>query len=512
MTGRYNNRTAVWHTIMGRSLLRQNEETMANVFDAAGYATGLFGKWHLGDNHGLRPRERGFRHVVTHGGGGVGQTPDFWGNDYFDDTYVVNGKPTRFEGYCTDVWFREAIRFIRDHRDEPFFVYLSTNAPHGPFHVAPRYAEPYANNPEILNANFYGMIANIDENIGRLDRQLAELGLRENTLFLFMTDNGTAAGFDPRTGEGFNAAMRGRKGSQYDGGHRVPCFIRWPAELPANQDVSQLTAHIDLLPTLMDLCGIRERKGLPLDGKSLAPLLRGNSRGGNSKSGNSGGGNAEDWPERILVVDNQRENFPRKFKKYAVMTDRWRLCSSGSTRELYDIQKDPSQTQNVLKQFPQVAARLSQGYADWWNSQEADFVLPQPIQLGAEAENAPEVLTAHDWQSYDALKVWDQPMIRQGARASGAWCVEVMAPGTYEICLRRWPKEENAIINKSLPIRVTSAALSLSEVHAEKPIRDDTKEVVFTMDLKAGLQMLKAQFRSSDGESVGAYYAYVRKL
>jgi arylsulfatase A-like enzyme len=226
MTGRYNNRTGVWHTVMGRSLLRRDEVTMADLFAAAGYRTGIFGKWHLGDNYPFRPQDRGFQEVLCHGGGGIGQTPDFWGNDYFDDTYWHNGVLEKSTGYCTDVWFDAALRFIESNRHRPFFAYVATNAPHSPYRVAEKYSRLYAGQT-VPNAGFYGMITNIDENVGRLMRTLQRLGLEENTILIFMTDNGTAAGM--QGGKGFNAGMRGTKGSEYDGGHRVPCFLHWPA-------------------------------------------------------------------------------------------------------------------------------------------------------------------------------------------------------------------------------------------------------------------------------------------
>ena len=273
MTGRYCNRTGVWHTIMGRSLLRRDEVTLADVFAAGGYRTGLFGKWHLGDNYPFRPGDRGFHEVLAHGGGGVGQTPDYWGNDYFDDTYRHNGTPKKYAGYCTDIWFDAAMRFMEAHRNRPFFVYLTTNAAHGPYNVAEEYSEPYKDK-DVPNADFYGMITNIDDNMGRLLGKLKALGIEENTVLIFMTDNGTAAGF--RDGKGFNAGMKGTKGSEYDGGHRVPCFIRWPAGgLGGARDVDRLTAHIDLLPTLIDLCGLEKPPGVAFDGRSLVPLLRG---------------------------------------------------------------------------------------------------------------------------------------------------------------------------------------------------------------------------------------------
>ncbi|MHC4214116.1 MAG: sulfatase-like hydrolase/transferase, partial [Planctomycetota bacterium] len=194
MTGRYCNRTGVWHTIMGRSLLRKDEVTMADVFRDSGYRTGIFGKWHLGDNYPFRPMDRGFDDVLVHRGGGIGNTQDYWGNDYFDDSYFRNSKPEKFEGYCTDVWFAEAMKFIEANKDRPFFCYLTTNAPHGPFRVPEKYSQPYKNKGIV--ANFYGMIANIDENFGRLEAKLKELELDDDTILIFMTDNGTAAGTD----------------------------------------------------------------------------------------------------------------------------------------------------------------------------------------------------------------------------------------------------------------------------------------------------------------------------
>ncbi len=270
MTGKYSCRVGVWHTIMGRSILRKDEKIMPQYFAEAGYTTGMFGKWHLGDNWPYRPHDRGFQEALYNRGGGVGQSPDHWGNDYFDDTYLRNGVPEKQEGYCTDVWFREATKFIEKHKEKPFFCYVATNAPHSPYNVDAKYAKPYLDQgvPQPM-ANFYGMIANIDENIGRLLGKLDEWKLAENTIVVFMTDNGTAAGVLPprQTGKkkdaekkglleeekwtGFNAGMRAQKGSQYEGGHRVPCFIRYPRFKMEPQKFDNLMAHFDLLPNLL---------------------------------------------------------------------------------------------------------------------------------------------------------------------------------------------------------------------------------------------------------------------
>jgi arylsulfatase A-like enzyme len=323
LTGRYSSRTGVWHTVMGRSLLRRDETTLANIFAAQGYRTGIFGKWHLGDNFPFRPQERGFHEALTFGGGAISNTPDFWGNNYFDDTLRRNNKLEKFAGYCTDVFFAAAQRFIEENRDRPFFAYIPTNAPHQPYNVAAKYSKPYADRGvPSPRAEFYGMIANIDENVGRLLERVRALGLEDDTIVIFMTDNGTAAGYNENTRAGFNAGMRGFKGSEYDGGHRVPCFLRWPGRLRAGADVGAVTAHIDIVPTLLDLCGLQKPADIAFDGVSLRSLLAAK----------------QPWPSRTLLVHSQRIDHPEPWRKCAVMTDRWRLVNG---KELYDMTTDP---------------------------------------------------------------------------------------------------------------------------------------------------------------------------
>ena len=218
MTGHFSNRTGVWHTINGRSILRENEVTMAQVFQKAGYATAMYGKWHMGDNYPSRPEDKGFAEVYRHGGGGVGQTPDYWDNAYFDGSYHHNGEIVPAKGFCTDVFFAQATEWIQAQakKEEPFFAYIATNAPHGPMHCPPEWSAPYSDQPQGL-ANFLGMIANIDHNVGQLRAAVAEAGIADDTIFIFTTDNGTSSG-----SKIFNAGMRAQKGSEYDGGHRVP--------------------------------------------------------------------------------------------------------------------------------------------------------------------------------------------------------------------------------------------------------------------------------------------------
>jgi arylsulfatase A-like enzyme len=503
MTGRYCNRTGVWHTVMGRSLLRKDEVTMADVFSTSGYRTGIFGKWHLGDNYPFRPQERGFDEVLIHGGGGVGQTPDYWGNDYFDDVYLHNGKREKFAGYCTDVWFDGAMKFIEANKDRPFFCYVPTNAPHSPYNVADKYSKPYRDRGiEEGRAAFYGMVTNIDDNMARLMRRLRDLGLERDTILIFMTDNGTSGGHGVVNGteKGHNSGMRGRKGSEYDGGHRVPCFIRWPGGgLSGARDIARVGAHIDLLPTLIELCGLREPAGVEFDGDSLVPLLK------------DGNGN---WPDRTLVTDSQRIEDPEKWRKSAVMTDRWRLVNG---KELYDINADPGQEEDLAEENSGVVTRLRKAYDDWWSDTSKRFGEYCEIIIGSDNEN-PSVLTCHDWHSIEGVRQAhsNQAGVRDGEQNSGFWAVEIARDGEYEFSLRRWPAEVDAPINAAIPggkaINATRARLKIAHVDSTVQVRAGARAVTFKVRLKAGKTRLQTWFTNDRGDSWGAYYLYVKRL
>jgi arylsulfatase A-like enzyme len=489
MTGHYCNRTGVWHTIMGRSLLRKDEVTVADVFSAGGYRTAIFGKWHLGDNYPFRPQDRGFGEVLVHGGGGVGQGPDYWGNDYFDDTYFHNGRPKKFEGYCTDIWFEEAMKFIEANKERPFFCYIPTNAPHGPYNVADKYSKPYRDKGvESRQANFYGMITNIDENMGRLMRRLRQLGLEDNTILIFMTDNGTSGGY--------SGGMRGKKGSEYEGGHRVPCFIRWPdGGLTGGSDIDRLTAHVDILPTLIELCGLKEPRGVEFDGDSLVQLLTGQD---------------ENWPDRTLITDSQRIEHPEKWRKSAVMTDRWRLVNG---RELYDIKADPGQKSDIADGQPKVVEKLRKAYEDWWADVSQRFDEYCEIIIGSDRQN-PTRLMSHDWHTPKGP--WNQGAVLSGMQANGFWAVEVARAGRYQFELRRWPKEVDAPINEAIPggkaITVTEARLKIADADMTMPVLKDAHAVTFRLKLKAGKTRLRTWFMDDRGNSRGAYYVYAKRL
>jgi len=501
LTGRYSSRAGVWHTIMGRSLLRGDEMTMADIFTQNGYITGIFGKWHLGDNYPYRPEYRGFHEVLTFGGGAIGNAPDFWQNDYFDDTYYHNGKWEKFKGYCTDIFFSEAIEFIRKANRQPFFVYLPTNTPHWPHNVNEKYVEAYRNIVPEKRATFYGMISNIDENIGRLLKFLEANRLSENTIIIFLTDNGTSFGaeFDNFgfITDGFNAGMRGGKGSVYEGGHHVPCFIRWPAAgFQEGSDLSVLTAHIDLLPTLIDLCNLKTPENISFDGSSIRPLLAGAMKS---------------WPERTIFVHNQRVDYPIKWKDYVVMKSNWRLVNG---TELYDIYRDPEQRRNLADDHANLVKSLRQSYEQWWEEISSRFSEYCPIVIGSDKEN-PVKLTSHDIHGQVA---WDQRHVFRNSRCDGFWVVEVSREGYYDISVRRWPEETDLPISAApqggVAIKPTHARLKIADFDLIKPVDTLDKAITFRVPLRTGKTWLQAWLIDGreNGESNGAFYVYINFL
>ncbi|MGH8021220.1 MAG: arylsulfatase [Opitutaceae bacterium] len=499
LTGRHSTRTGVWHTVMGRSILFRDEVTLAEIFAANGYRTGIFGKWHLGDNFPSRPQDHGFQESVILGGGGIGQTPDFWGNDYFDDHYSVNGEWIAFNGYCTDVFFREAKSFIERSSDRPFFAYIPTNVPHSPFNVPKRYRSHYNDRgvPPSM-ASFYGMIENLDENVGRLLAWLKGTGRDRNTIVIFMTDNGTSAGWKENraTGAqepegaaaawtGFNAGMRDNKGSQYEGGHRVPFFVRWPAGgIGGGSDMPQLAAHFDVLPTLVELCGLSFTPRNPLDGRSLVPLLE-------------PVGTAE-WPARTLFVHVQREEIPPKWMKSAAMTSRWRLVDG---RELYDIHRDPGQAVDIAAQHPEVVARLRANYEAWWRSLEPSFSRFGYIVVGAPQEN-PSRLTCMDWHAPTVQLIpWNQEQINRMPKANGWWMIDVARAGRYAVTLRHKPEQV------AFPLQAGRARVKVGDVEAAAPIVEGAQEVKLTLDLPAGPARLETWLiDTANEETRGAFF------
>ena len=496
-------RNGAMNVSSGRTLLRREFVTMPEIFQRSGYRTGMFGKWHLGDNHPYRPQDRGFEESVWFPSSHIPSAPDYWNNDYFDDTYEHNGVRKPYEGYCTDVFFREAMSWMRARREreEKFFCYIPLNCPHGPLFVADRYREPYRNQPRHV-ASFFGMIANIDENMGRLETFLRETGLRDDTLLIFMTDNGTATGETV-----FNAGMRGKKISLYDGGHRVPCFVRWPnGNLRAAGDIDVLTQAQDVLPTLIDLCNLNKPDEADFNGLSLAPLLRGES---------------ESLPDRKLVVQFSRMNRPRpRHGDAAVLWDQWRLVKG---TELYDIQSDPGQTNNIIEGHPKLAIAMKSHYDDWWKGVAPRVHEFGAITLGSDRHN-PTMLSPCEWQD---VFLDQAAQVRRGEQKNGVWTVDVDRAGPYEFSLRRWPVEANAALRAGLPkyqavdgvyiegkaLPIAGARLRIGDEERTQAVEADDMAATFRLRLPAGRMDLQTWFLDDAGEALGgAYYVYVQRL
>lgn len=519
-TGHYSNRTGVWHTIAGRSLIKENEILLSQVLSNNGYATGMFGKWHLGDNYPFRPQDRGFQETVVHGGGGVAQQADHWNNDYFDDVYLHNGKKEAFAGYCTDVWFEEAMNFMESKRREkkPFYCYIATNAPHGPFYVDNKYKAVYQNNEAVHNPSFFGMISNIDENIGKLTDYLERNQLSENTILIYMTDNGTAAGvdLDGKTGlpkKGFNAGMRGKKGSMYEGGHRVPFFIRWPkGGVAAGKDIAELTSHVDVMPTLLDILNIKKPQGVSFDGISIKDLVLGKK---------------DKLAPRVLITDSQRLEMVVKWRQSSTMQGPWRLING---KELYNISEDPSQQKDLAQQHPEKVKELRAAYEKWWTDLEPTFKETAHIAL-CPPQDPHTTLWAHDMHMDEGSQStpWNHIWVRRGRKSIGWFSVRAQEAGQYTFTLKRWSPEASAPIRAGFPAKpavpgttipeiaaglaqsIEKAGISIAGMKKEQAVKEGDEGVSFTLDLPAGDHKLRAWFEEADGAPFTANYVLVAK-
>lgn len=364
LTGRHEFKNGVTHTIFERERLTLKATTLAQVLQSARYTTGIFGKWHLGDEAAYRPDQRGFDEVYIHGGGGIGQTypgscGDAPGNTNINPALWHNGKFEKTHGYCTDLFFDQALRWIDSQRkgEKPFFAYIPLNAAHDP-HVLPNeYYEHYLGKVPEETAKFYGMVENIDTNFGTLLKKLQEWGIERNTLVIYLTDNGGTAGVPI-----YNAGMRGTKATPYQGGTRVPSFWRWPGGFSGGVDCAALTAHIDMFSTLAEIAGAQldDQVQRQVEGRNLLPMLK------NPQA---------PWPDRHLVTHLGRwpdgEMAGAKYAKCSIQNSRFTLVNNA---ELYDLQTDPGESKNVIAEHPEVVAKLRAEYEQWWQS-------VQPLQV-----------------------------------------------------------------------------------------------------------------------------------
>ena len=435
MTGRYSLRTGIRDTYNGGAIMASNEVTIAEMLKQADYKTGVFGKWHLGDNYPSRPNDQGFDESLIHLSGGMGQVGDFTTyfqkeRSYFDPVLWHNGQQEAYDGYCSDVFANNAINFIEKNKEEPFFCYLSFNAPHTPLQVPDKYYQQYKDidpssgfedeSRPFVEMNekhkedarkVYAMVSNIDDNVGRLLQKLEEFNIADNTLVVFMTDNG------PQQVR-YVAGMKGRKGSVYRGGVRVPFYLRYPAKWKGNQNIETTTAHIDVLPTLSEICNIKLPKDLELDGESLTALIDGEN---------------VEWKDRSLFFYWTRR-YPELYQNMALQKGAYKLVGHTNYNaqlkdfELFNIKDDPYEQDNLIASKKKLAASLKIDLDEKFNELVASKnVIEQPkIHIGTEFEN-PVFLNRND--AGGERGIWDQEEVY------GKWNVSI-EEGNYMVRFR----------------------------------------------------------------------------
>ena len=509
MTGRYNYRTRCIDTYIGRAMMDPEERTLAEYLFDAGYATGIFGKWHLGDNYPLRAMDQGFEESLVLRGGGIGQPSDPLGAEgkYTDPTLFHNGTPLSMKGYCTDLYFDHALSFMQQAkaRNRPFFVYLPTNAPHGPFHDVPqaeydfyrsqnlandqfpqKHGHPLPENADLdKRARIFAMIDNIDQNVGKLTRGLEDLGVLENTLILFMVDNGP-------NGRRYVAGMQGMKSHVHEGGIRSPLLLHWPAHLKAGISSDKVVAHIDVTPTILDACGIRFPEGPKMDGRSFLPLLD---------------GRPSVWLDRTLFIQSHRGDVPVRYHHFAARNQRWKLLHAsgfgkegfqGAPRlELYDMQLDPLETREVSRFFPEVVKEMTVAYDRWFDDVAAtrpNNYAPPKIVIGSMEEN-PTWLTRQDWRHLQG-KPW-------GANSNGHWSVRLTRPGFYRVIVHTKEARKATAVRMTLgdaswdDFQPNQAGQLEKEIQVALPTEGELQVELQLEDENVGPHQLEIHYRPS---------------
>ncbi len=428
LTGRYNYRTRAIDTYRGRAMMDPDEVTLAETLSSAGYETGIFGKWHLGDCYPMRAMDQGFKESLVLRGGGLSQPSDPpESTGYFDPVLFRNGVPVKTKGYCSDIYTDEAIAFIQKNKDRPFFVYLPFNCPHSPHEVKEQDYLLYKDKVKSANqfnypgyplegefdaeqtARLYGMVTNIDENIGKVLSTLETLQLTENTIVVFLTDNGPAF---PR----YNGIFRGRKTQVYEGGIRVVCLWRWPKHFEPGTRVDLPLAHIDIVPTIEEVCGVIHPVTTPVDGRSfLKPLL----------------GEPVEWPERTLFFQWHRGNAPELHRNFTARGSRYKLVqptggADGKALspefELYDLIEDPCEKVNISANHPDIVNKLLAEYEDWFHDVSGTRGYDPPRIVIGDPHSPHVSLTRQDWRDAqtewkpEGLGYWEVKVIQEGPR------------------------------------------------------------------------------------------------
>lgn len=497
LTGRYAYRTRAIDTFVGRAMMEPDEVTLAEILKGAGYRTGIFGKWHLGDCYPMRPHDQGFDEALVHRGGGLGQPSEPRENNsrYTDAILFHNGEQVQSKGYCTDVFFDAAIEFVRKRPKDPFFVFVPTNAPHGPLHDVPRQSYEKYRDVDLSaamadgrarhdpTARVFAMIDNIDHNVGRLLGAIDALGLTEDTIVIYLHDNGPAqaggagnrlADSGPTQGRK-NGGLRGRKGDVYEGGIRSPLFVRWPRHLLPAQIDAQAGAHIDVLPTVLDLAGVALPEDVKLDGCSLRPLLQ---------------ETPVPWPERLLITQAHRGDRPVRGHHVAVRGARYKLVhATGFGREepkddepwqLFDLDEDPAEQHDVALQLPQLVDEMRAAYDRWFDDVSTtrdDNYDPPRIVIGTDNETV-TTLTHQDWRA----------TFGDGWGKRGHWLVHFARKHVYNI--------EILLLQ---PIDSASARLTVGNVRHELKLQGANRATFSSVEIPEGDASLEVLIDHSGG-------------
>lgn len=426
MTGRHAYRTRAIDTYLGRSMMDPGEITLAQCFAAAGHRTSISGKWHLGDCYPLRAMDRGFQEALVHNGGGLRQPGNWFFDGYFDPELLHNGHVCRTQGYCTDVITNHAIEQIKAAEDRPFFAYVAFNAPHDPLEISDRWSDRYEKaGVPTPTARLYGMIENIDYNVGRLRKAINDTGRGDDTLFIFTSDHGGTGSID---GSRYSGGLRGTKSSLYEGGIRVPCFIYNAGLKPLKSDV--LCNPMDWLPTLAPLCGLTVPTDRKIDGLDLMPAWRGEE--------------SQSLHDRSIIMQWHRGAWPRRGRNAVVAQDRYKWISpEHGPAELYDVRADPGETVNLASSLPDRVRDMAAAYNAWFDdvsSERQDNYAPPRIKVSPEHE--PQlVLTSQDCIPEDDSRTdW-------GLENPGKWMLQSDRAQVATVRVETPPQFRGAILN-----------------------------------------------------------------
>jgi len=503
MTGRYNQRTKCLDTYLGRSMMASDEVTIAEALGGAGYATGIFGKWHLGDNYPMRPSDQGFEYSFIHKGGGLGQPSDAIENSnrYTDPILYRNNSEVATKGYCTDLYFDEALSFISQAQTSkrPFFAYIAPNAPHFPSHDVPKaLLEHYKQKdissllPDDLKENakqidkvqrVAAMITNIDQNVGRLIKHLSDKELLDNTLIIYLNDNG------PNTLR-YTGAFRGMKSNIYEGGVRSPLWLHWPKKFKSPKTItSNLAAHIDIMPTIMDACELGVPEAFQFDGRSLLPKSLDEST---------------ELASRPIIIQAHRGANLVKHHNFMIRDKQWKLLHDsgfGNTRlterkpyELYDLNSDPGETKNLAEQNPEIVKELTDKYDAWYNDVTETRVRDKGIPLiiaDKEKEN-PLVLS---WQERIS-KNW-------GIDYDGIWKVYFPENTRTDVIIYAAPGKK--LKGKKLAGYTPTLQLE-SQIFKGRKMENENFAIFQGITIPKGKHNIQAMFVSDDGSDTAHAY------